>query len=104
MMTSLELSSELETLIRQWSRSPRIESACSLQEIMVATIEARDEEIAEERKRIIDADTPILEDMLDAWAYFSDYDVPIGMKERIERALEMRKKASLDSTNRNAGE
>ena len=71
---------------------------------MVATIEARDEELAGKLWKIIDADTPILQGMLEAWKYFSDYDVPIGMKERIEKALEMRKKASLDSTNRNAGE
>jgi hypothetical protein len=30
---------------------------------------------------------PILRDMLEAWAYFSEYDVPIGMKEQIEKVL-----------------
>ena len=40
--------------------------------------------------KLLDMDTEILEGMLDAWQYFSEYDVPIAMKEKIEEALSMR--------------
>lgn len=29
----------------------------------------------------------LFEEMLEAWEYFSEYDVPIGMKESIEKLL-----------------
>ena len=35
---------------------------------------------------LIEAKT-ILQEMLEAWEYFSEYDVPIGMKESIENLL-----------------
>lgn len=41
-----------------------------------------------EHKRDCIKDTrALLKEMLDAWDYFSEYDIPIGMKESIENLL-----------------
>lgn len=44
------------------------------------------DEIEHKRNGIKEA-ISLLKEMLDAWGYFSEYDVPIGMKEEIEKLL-----------------
>lgn len=48
----------------------------------------------ESDKETIDELSQIVREISDAWVYFSEYDVPIGIKERIDAAL-----AKLENSN-----
>jgi len=60
-------------------------------------------EFITEHKGILESSYEILRDMEEAWEYFSEYDVPIGMKEEIDEILKRYEEFSKIYNEKNEG-